>query len=198
MTTAPPAPGPAEHLAATLRGVASRAAENQPAGVVVSLLLALLTQLFVQLADLLERIKAGEYQIHPPAPPPAPSPSPVLQRFPPAPHQAPSNSAPPATTQVARKIRPAARGGAPGERSVRATAHPAPGPADCGPDGSRPGPETKNAPLGPRSVAAPPAGRNDCPPPPPQPKKPPPRAGALARPFRCLFATIAGEGGRTL
>ena len=62
MSTALPAPGPAEHFAATLRGMASQAAENRPAGIVVSLILALLTNLFLRLADLMERIKAGEYQ----------------------------------------------------------------------------------------------------------------------------------------
>ena len=68
MSTAPSAPGPAERITATLRGVASQAAENRPAGIVVSLILALLTDLFARLAELVERIKAGEYQPRPKAP----------------------------------------------------------------------------------------------------------------------------------
>ena len=63
MSTAPPAPGPAEHVAATLRGMAAEAVENRRAGIVASLILALLANLFLRLADLMERIKVGEYQL---------------------------------------------------------------------------------------------------------------------------------------
>jgi hypothetical protein len=149
MTTAPPAPGPAEHIAATLRGVGAQAAGNRPAGIVVSALLALLTELFILLADLVERIKAGECQPGPPTASPSPAPSAQPLRA-------------PATTQAARKTRPAAPGDACGERSFRAAEHPAPGPEDGGPDGSRPDLGTKNTPPDRRAALLPPAVRKDC------------------------------------
>jgi hypothetical protein len=65
MSTSPPAPGLAELLTAIPKGLASQRAENWLAGIVASLFLALLTQLFAGLADLMERIKAGEYQPQP-------------------------------------------------------------------------------------------------------------------------------------
>jgi hypothetical protein len=185
MSTAPSAPGPAERITATLRGVASQAAENRPAGIVVSLILALLTDLFARLAELVERIKAGEYQPRPQGPAPAA-------------HQAL------ATAQAARKIPPAARGDACGERRFRAAGYPAPGPGNCGADESHPGPDSKNPPPGPPTLAAPPAGQqaaarqsDDRPGPPPSPpQKSPPQARALARPFHSVYEIT--KDGRTL
>ena len=179
MSTASSAPGPAEHFAATLRGMASQAAENRPAGVVVSLILALLADLFACLAELMERIKAAEYQHRPENPAPAA-------------HQVP------ATAQAARKIRPAARGDARGERNLRATGHLAPEPGNSGAGKGHPGAGSKGSPPGPPRLAAPSADQqarahlaDDRPrPPPTRPQKSPPHASALARPVCYDYATI--------
>jgi len=75
MSTAPPTPGRADRLTAALRLVASPAAADGPAGRVIALILALLTDLIIRLADLMERIAAGEYQPLP-RPPRQPSANP--------------------------------------------------------------------------------------------------------------------------
>jgi hypothetical protein len=68
MCPPPAATDLAERVSATLRGTVAQAAGNRPAGVLVSLLLALLKTFFTGLAELIERIKAGDYQPRPEAP----------------------------------------------------------------------------------------------------------------------------------
>ena len=165
-------PGPAEHLAATLRGVAARAVGNRPAGIAVSLILALLADLFARLADLIGRIEAGEYRPPPQAPREAP-------------REAQSHATPPRRRERAQKYgqRHAAPHGAGGVFGQPGTAPR--NPEMTAPLGAAPAPTGKTPRLNRRASRPPPPAIWPAitGPPPAAPQTTPAHAGTLACPF---------------